>query len=139
MQRPRYLTADETRGLLASGLPVQQWISVRESDGFRFIRWISVEHSANRWQVYEKESLDDSRAGNADITAWFNDLDPDYPEGIRHECDNAEHALAKCLELGCSESYFVRANLIQDLYYAYNAEHGAPARAAADYFTLGGP
>jgi hypothetical protein len=139
MRCPSYLTADQTRGLLTSGLRVQQWISVREWEGFRFIRWVSVEHSSNRWLVFEKESLDDSRAENVDITACFNDLDPDYPEGICHECESAEQALAKCLELGCSDSSFVRANLIQDIYNAYIAEHGVPARAAADYFTQGDP
>ena len=139
MESLHHLTEDEARGTLAAGRPLQQWISVRELDGFRFIRWVSVERSADSWLVFEKESLDDRRAGNIDITACFNDLDPDYPEGICHECSTSELALTKCLELGCTATSFVHANQIQDIYDAYTIANGVPARSAAEYFTQGGP
>ena len=139
MKSPRYLTEEETRASLAAHLPLQQWISVRELDGFRFIRWVSVVCRPNSWRVFEKESLDDRRAGNIDLTACFNDLDPDSPEGICHECTTPEQALMKCIDLGCTANSFVHANQIQDIYDTYTMTNGVPARSAAEYFTQGGP
>jgi hypothetical protein len=139
MKNLRYLTEDEARSSLSAGRSLQQWISVRELDGFRFIRWVSIERGEGGWLVFEKESLDDRRAGNIDITEFHNDLDPDYPEGVCHQCSTSEQALEKCLDLGCTASSFVYANQIQDIYDAYTLAHGLPARSAAEYFTQAGP
>lgn len=97
-----------------------------------------VERSGDDWHVFEKESLDDRRAGNVYITARFNDLDPDALEGICHPCGTSEQALTQCLELGCNATAFVHFNQVQDIYDAYTVANGVPARSAAEYFVQGG-
>ena len=137
--RSSFIAAEVMGSIGATTILTRRELFRPSLDGFRFIRWVSVVCRPNSWRVFEKESLDDRRAGNIDLTACFNDLDPDSPEGICHECTTPEQALMKCIDLGCTANSFVHANQIQDIYDTYTMTNGVPARSAAEYFTQGGP
>ena len=132
-----HLSAEDAAKLLAAGSSLQQWLSVRVSNGFRFIRWMEVDAATGGgWNIYESDSLDLGPA-NRDMTSFPNDLDPDFPEGICYSCASVEAVFSKCTELGYSPAKFVRFCEIQLLYDAYILANGPPARSANEYFTTG--
>jgi hypothetical protein len=133
MQAPRFISPIEAVILLREGVTLQQWICVLERGGFRFIRWVELNAACEGFDVYEHESLD-AGPQNRDMTSFYNDLDPDYPEGVRHSCKSAETALAVCERLGCKPDRFLRHCEIQALYDTFIALHGPPERDSSEYF-----
>jgi hypothetical protein len=133
MEPIRYLSPEEAVDHLRQGITLQQWIKVIVRDGFRFIRWVEIGSNDGCWSIYEKESLDDG-PGNGDITSFYNDLDPDAPEGVHYSCQSVDEAVQVCMRLGCTSNRFVAFCEIQTLYNAFIATHGPPGRDSREYF-----
>ncbi len=136
MQPVRYIPANDVSTLLRDGCTLQQWVCVLERNGFRFIRWVELNASGDAFSVYEHESLD-SGPHCRDMTSFACELDPDFPEGVRHKCKSAEEALALCERFGCRADRFLKHCDIQLEYDAYVESHGPPERDAREYF-IGG-
>ena len=135
MARYEYLTKDRAAELLRQGASLQQWLGARESDGFRFLRWIEIDPTGDTWAVFEKDSLDSGRTGDRDLTSFHNTIDPDAPEGVRYSCDTIAAVFAKCTDLGCSLDRFVRFCEIQHVYDEFIAANGHADRGADQYFS----
>ena len=130
-----YLTPTQALENLHAGLSLQQWLGVRESDGFRFIRWLEIDRTSEGWTVYLSDSLDCGDLDHGDMTEFHNDNDPDCPEGIPYSCKAVDEALAICAELGCLPDRYVKFCEIQSIYQKYLRVAGPPKRNPREYFT----
>ena len=131
-----YIQSASLDALLAAGVPLQQWLGVRTANGFRFIHWIAIEKTGeSTWTVFDKDSLDQGASGHRDLTEFFNDSDPDFPEGVGYDFGTINEALGKSEALGGSRDKFVRFCEIQLVYDSFVAQHGHLSRDSSEYFS----
>lgn len=128
----------EATVLLQIGKSLQQWLGVREDEGFRILRWLSI-HPIKRggWALFQCESLDSGNEHFIDIVEFTDIQDPDQPEGLRTEYQSIEEVLRRCLELGALPDRFVQFPDAQYIYQEYYLKYGPPKRDPREWFLPG--
>ncbi len=128
----------EVRIALKSGGSIQQWLSWREQDGFRIIRWISICPTRNGcWALFEHHSLDEGSGACIDMGEFIDIGDPDEPEGKRTEWEAIDPLLALAAALGAHKDRYLRFCDIQWVYQEFLRQHGPPRKGPGEWLGPG--
>jgi hypothetical protein len=113
-----YLSRSGVDRTLAGGIPVEQWLDVRQQFGKEIIRWVRIHPERDTCVVSLWEVFDDRGPEFLDIVE-FRSVDPDS-DGSPQSFDTREQAVAYAVDkLGADPDRFVGSGMIQEEY----AEH----------------
>ena len=120
----RYLTRNGLERSLEQGRTVEQWLGARSENGFRVLKWMSIERENDRGYgtstiLRIREVLDDGGPEFCDVYE-FTPYDAEAEEGIQIPFDTPEQALEHALtNLGADPLRFVGEGVVQLEYKDY--------------------